>query len=109
MSETAYFRQWQDGEWFVDLDGKRIARKSIFNARVYSDPYDPKNPFVEYKSRIEHCSSCLSDNEYEGSYDECCSCIHGKFKNKHEENEYVKSIGFWKIPFAPTNQSSEEK
>lgn len=101
MSEP-FFRQYTNGEWFADIDGKRITRKSIYTARVYSEPYDPKNPFVEYKSRLEHCGSCLSDNEYEGYVnDQCCSCVHAKFHGKREENEYVKSLGFWKIPFPP--------
>ncbi len=99
MDTEVKFRQYTTGEYFADIDGKRIARKSIFTARVYSDPYDPKTPFVEYKSRIEHCGSCLSDNEYDGVLDQCCSCVHGQFKSKKEENYYVKSIGFWKIPF----------
>lgn len=44
------FRQYANtGEWFVDIDGKRIARKSIFMARVYSDPYDPKKPLSNIK------------------------------------------------------------
>ena len=108
MSEPI-FRQYSDGNWFADIDGKRIARKSLFTARVYTEPYDPKATFIEYKSRIEHCGSCLEDNEYEGILDECCSCVHGKFHNKHEENEYVKSVGFWKIPFAGSKKLEEKQ
>ena len=93
------FRQYSDGDWFVDIDGKRIARKSIFIARVYSEPYDPTRPFIEYKSRLEHCESCLQDAEYMDINDQCCICVHGRFENKHQENEYVKSTGFWRIPF----------
>jgi len=109
MNANQAFRQYTDGEWFIDLDGKRITRKSLFTARVYSDPYDPSNPFVEYKSRIEHCESCLQDNQYDNILDQCCSCVHSKFKNKHEENEYVKSLGFWKIPFAKQEQLKDKE
>ena len=88
-------RQYTNGEYFADIDGKRINRKSVFTAMIYSEPYDSKHPFVEYKSRIEHCGSCLDDNEDSGVLDQCC-CIHSHFHNKKEENDYVKSIGFWR-------------
>ena len=93
--KTPRFRQFMSGEWFADIDGKRIARKSIFTATVYPD--DSLNSSLHsYKSRIEHCGSCLDeDNRY---LDECC-CVHVQFHSKNEENEYLKSIDFWKIPY----------
>lgn len=89
------FRKYTDGDVFADVDGNRIARKSLFTARVYREPYDDDEPFVYYKSRIEHCISCLSEAEQGYGIDECCH-IHASFKNKKAENDYVKSLGFWK-------------
>lgn len=81
---------------FARLDGNIITRKSLYDARVYGEPYELSSPFVYYKSRIQHCGSCISDAEEGYGMDECC-CIHAPFRSKKEENDYVKSIGFWKL------------
>lgn len=83
-------------ELYARIDGKIISRKSLYEARVYSESYNDKEPFIYYKSRIQHCGSCIEDDDYSYRIDRCC-CIHSQFKNKKEENDYVKSIGFWKI------------
>ena len=94
MSKLRHFLN--SDELYALLDGKVIARKSLYTARVYSEPYDEKHPFVEYTSRLQHCDSCIDDQEYGYGIDQCC-CIHAQFKSKKAENEYVKSLGFWKL------------
>lgn len=94
---STVFRKYTNGEYFADIDGKRIARKSIFLARVYPDS-KLDSELIEYPSRIDHCGSCLGDAEDGYGMDECC-CVHAHFHSKKEENDYVESIGLWKIPF----------
>ena len=101
MSKLRHFLN--SDELYAFLDGKVIARKSLYTARVYSESYDEKRPFVEYKSRLQHCGSCIDDQEYVDGIDQCC-CIHAEFKSKKAENEYVKSLGFWKLAKEGVNQ-----
>ena len=83
-------------ELYAMIDGKVIARKSIYTAEVYPDNnIDTK--LTTYQSRLQHCGSCMGEREYGyAPMDECC-CIHSSFHSKKEENEYVKSTGFWKL------------
>lgn len=92
MIENVLTKFSNSEDLYAMMDGKIIARKSLYEASVYDSDY--KN-LITYKSRIQHCGSCLSEAE-EGysSMDECC-CIHSTFHSKKEENDYVKSIGFW--------------
>jgi len=94
MSEWRQFIN--TGEWYRNLDGRYIRRKSTIQAEVYDDNFN----IVAYNSRIEHCDSCRQE-QYDAYNDmeECC-CVHGDFSSKKEENEYVKSLGFWKLPFS---------
>jgi len=66
-----------------------IHRKSEFTAYT-SDG-------IEYMSRVEHCSSCLSDqyDGYEDIYSDYCCCVHSQFQSKKHENTVVKESGFW--------------
>ena len=106
MSKEISFRQYRDGDWFADIDGKRIARKSIFKASVE----DSQGNTIAYNSHIEHCGSCIADDQDGYSdFDYTCCCVHRHFKSKKEENTYLDKIGFWKIPFQPTSTKQEEK
>lgn len=87
-------RKFSDSnDYYARLDGKVIARKSLYNATVY----DLSGHLITYKSHIEHCDSCLDDELYGCKMlDECC-CVHAPFHSKTEENKCLKKIGFWKL------------
>lgn len=102
MDKPILFRRFKSGEWFADVDGKRIARKSLFDVTVE----DAHGNITIYKSHIEHCCSCISDAlDGYANFDYTCCCVHSHFKSKREENDYLGKIGFWKIPF---NNKQEE-